>query len=229
MSDLKIAKANKLIIIGDSAFSEIAYEYFSAGGEYEVVAFSVEKNFLKRKFLFGLPVVPFENIEKIYPPDEFHFFVAITYNKLNRVRTRLFKTSKAKGYTPASYISQNAFIWKNVSIGEHCFIFENNTLQPFSKVGSNVIMWSGNHLGHHSIIEDNCFISAQVIISGYCHLHENLFLGVNSSISNNLSIGKDSWIGPGVTVTKDVEENSILTTKTCNKSPISSLRFFKII
>ena len=53
----------KLIIVGDSAFAEIAYEYFTYDSDYEVVAFSVEKAYLKRNRLFGLPAVPFEDLE----------------------------------------------------------------------------------------------------------------------------------------------------------------------
>ena len=52
-----------------------------------------------------------------------------------------------KGYQPASYISSNAFVWSNAKIGDHCFIFENNTVQPFVEIGDNVILWSGNHIG----------------------------------------------------------------------------------
>ena len=44
---------NKLIIVGDSAFAEIAYEYFTNDSNYEVVAFSVEDKFLSKKVLFA--------------------------------------------------------------------------------------------------------------------------------------------------------------------------------
>ena len=36
-------KKHKLVIVGDSAFAEVAYEYFSWDSDYEVVGFSVEK------------------------------------------------------------------------------------------------------------------------------------------------------------------------------------------
>jgi len=222
-----MTKKSKLIIIGDSLFAEIAYEYFNSGDDYQVSAFSVESKFLSKKSLLGLPVVAFEDLERLFPPNQFSVFVAITYGKLNRLRTRLLHALKAKGYAPASYISPNAFVWRNVAIGEHCFIFENNVIQPFSKIGSNVILWSGNHIGHHCSIGDNCFISSQVVISGNSKIEKNSFLGVNSTIANDIVVGNDSWIGPGVTITKNIEANSIMTSSAPCKSPISSLRFFK--
>jgi hypothetical protein len=51
--------ARKLIVVGNSAFAEIASEYFRADSDYEVVGFSVERDYLKETMLAGLPVVPF--------------------------------------------------------------------------------------------------------------------------------------------------------------------------
>ena len=48
----------KLVIIGDGETAELAYDYFTGDTNYEVVAFSAERNFRRNKTLFGLPVVP---------------------------------------------------------------------------------------------------------------------------------------------------------------------------
>ena len=159
---------NRLIILGDTAFAEIAFEYFTHDSSFDVVAFSVEKEYLTKSVLFNLPVVPFDKLEKQYDPSSHSFFAAVVYTQKNALRTRLFMQAKQKGYTPASYISSRAFTWQNCRIGEHCFIFEDNTVQPFVRIGSNVVLWSGNHIGHHSTIGDNCFISSHVVISGFC-------------------------------------------------------------
>jgi len=198
-------KSRKLIIVGDSAFAEIAYEYFTHDSPYEVVAFSVEQDYLKKTELFGLPIVSFESLEQSFDPADHHLYVATVYTQLNRLRTRLAMQAKEKGYGLASYISSRAFVWRNVEIGEHCFIFEDNTVQPFVKVGNNVVMWSGNHIGHHSTIRDNCFISSHVVISGFVDVGENCFLGVNSTVANNVTIGLDCLIGAGALVIGDVD------------------------
>ena len=160
-------KSKRLVLVGDSAFSEIAYEYFQMDSDkYEVVGFAVERDFMKRQTFCGLPVVPFEEVESHFSCEGHEVFVAVVYTQLNRLRARLMGEAKAKGYRLASFVSPRAFVWRNVEIGEHCFIFEDNTLQPFVRVGNNVVLWSGNHIGHHSIIRDNCFISSHVVISG---------------------------------------------------------------
>lgn len=221
-------KTKKIVIVGDSAFAEIAYEYFEADTEYQVAAFAVESAHLTKNKLFGIPIIAFETLEQSYPPAEYDIFVAIPYTQLNRLRTRLAAEAKARGYTLASYISPRAFIWPNSKIGEHCFIFEDNTIQPFVNIGENVILWSGNHIGHHSIIRNNCFISSHTVVSGFCDIGENSFLGVNSTISNNVVLGKNNWIGPSVTIYKSTQDNMLYNIPKLDASDVSSLRFFKI-
>lgn len=200
----------KLIILGDSAFAEIAYEYFTHDSEYDVIAFSVEEAFLKKETLFNLPIVAFEKIEQHFPPIEHFFFAAVTYTNLNHLRTRLYLEAKYKGYLPASYVSSHAFIWPNVQMGEHCFIFENNVVQPFVNLGNNIVLWSGNHIGHHSNLGDNCFIASHAVISGFVSVDKNCFIGVNATISNNITIAQDCVIGAGALVVKDVEKGTII-------------------
>jgi sugar O-acyltransferase (sialic acid O-acetyltransferase NeuD family) len=221
-------KSKKLVIGGDTAFAEIAYEYFTHDSEYEVVGFTVEREYLQRETLFGLAVVAFEDLEQHFAPSEHSIYVASVYTQLNRLRTRLSKESKAKGYTLASYVSSRAFVWPNVELGEHCFIFEDNTVQPFVRVGDNVVMWSGNHIGHHSTIRDNCFISSHVVISGFVDVGENCFLGVNATIANNLAIGRDCWVGPGTSVLKDVPEAVFIKPAKSEVAGISTLDRFKL-
>lgn len=221
-------KTKKLVIVGDSAFAEVAYECFTHDSEYEVVGFAVEAAYLSKTELFGLPIVPFEQIEEHFAPDKVEFYAALVYSHLNRLRTRLYLAAKVKGYKPASYISSRAFVWHNAVLGEHCFIFEDNTLQPFVKIGNNVVLWSGNHIGHHSVLQDNCFIASHVVISGFCNIGRNTFLGVNSTLANNVTIGEDNWIGIGVTIVKDTEANLLFKGEQPEAAKISSTRFFKV-
>lgn len=198
------AKTGKLLLLGDSAFAEVAYEYFTHDSPFEVVGFAVERAFLRREELFGLPIVPFEEVESRFAPADHAFYAALVYTQGNALRRRLYAAAKAKGYRPASYVSSRAFVWKNVELGEHCFVFESNVVQPFVKVGSNVVLWSGNHIGHHSSIGDHCFVSSHVVVSGFVHIGESCFLGVNSTFANNLEVGNGCVIGAGALVLGDV-------------------------
>src|SRR5438552_8697844 len=181
-----------LVIVGDSSFAEVACELFDAQGKFEVVAFAVHQAYRKRDALLDRPVRAVEEIADLCPPTTHDAFVALTYRELNRARTRICAEVKSKGYNLAQYISDNAFVWRNVSIGENTFVFENNEVQPFWEIGSNVILWSGNHIGHHSVIEDNVFMASHVVISGHCRVGRNTFIGVNATVADGVSIAPDN-------------------------------------
>ena len=218
----------KLVIIGMGETAEIAYEYFTHDSDFEVTGFSVEKAYLGREELHGLPAVPLEQLEELFPPEDFMAFVAVSSTRLNRIRTRLYRELKGRNYAFASYISSRAFVWKNVEIGENCFIFEHNTVQPFVRIGNNVILWSGNHIGHNTVISDNCFISSHVVISGYCVIGENCFLGVNSTVINNITVARDCFIGAGALIQKNTYEGKVYQVDGTEASKVGSLRLFRI-
>ncbi len=218
----------KLVIIGATSFAEIAYEYFKKDSDYEPVAFAVNQAYRDKEELFSLPVLALEELEKHCPPDDHHVYVAMTYAQLNRIRTSFVDQMKARGYSLASYISSKAFIWDNAEIGEHCFIFEDNTIQPFTKIGNNVVMWSGNHVGHHSIIKDNVFISSHVVICGHCEIGENSFLAVNSVVANNVVIAADNFLNSGANVMKSTKVKEIYNPVATEIAKIDSFKLFKV-
>jgi sugar O-acyltransferase (sialic acid O-acetyltransferase NeuD family) len=202
--------SKKIIIFGTSAFAEIAYEYFTHDSEYEVVAFTVSEKFKEKDTLFGLPIIAFENIESVYSPNAFEMHVALVYNKLNRVRMQFYNEAKSKGYILANYISSRSFVWPNVILGDNCFVFEDNTIQPFVRIGSNNVFWSGNHIGHHSEISSHNFISSHVVISGFCNIGNANFFGVNSTMGNNLSVGDDCLFGSFTHIVKNVDDGQLI-------------------
>ncbi|MGX9134401.1 acetyltransferase [Rummeliibacillus sp. JY-2-4R] len=226
--DKPIKSGEKLIIVGAGELAEIAYEYFTYDSPYEIVAFTADKEYINRDKLYDLPVVPFGEVHLIYPATKYKAFVAIPYTNFNRLRMRFYYETKNKGYELVSYISSKAFVWKNVTIGENCFIFENNVLQHHVTVGNNVILWSGNHIGHRSIIKDNCFISSHAVIAGNCEIGENCFIGINSTFNDEITVGKDCFISSGALVIKNTEEGKIYKGSPAKASTIDVYRYFNI-
>jgi len=221
-------KPKQIVIVGAGETALLAYEYFTYDSEYKVAAVSVSVTYIKDSTLNGLPIVPLEEIEKNYPPSEFEAFIAISSGKLNRIRSRFYFEMKNKGYTLASYVSSKAFVWKSVDIGDNCFILENNTLQPFVKIGNNVTLWSGNHVGHRTIIRDHCFVSSHCVISGFCEIGSNCFLGVNCTLENNVKIAEDNFIGAGALIQKNTQERQFYQPSPTKLSKVNSHRLFRI-
>lgn len=208
-----------LVLVGDSKFAEIAYEYFTYDSDYRVVAFAVEKTHRTRDELMGLPVVDLEALEEDYRPDTHSVHVAVVYTQLNRLRRRLYENVKGRGYECANYISSKAFVWRNVAVGDNVFVFEDNTVQPFVQLGSNIVLWSGNHIGHHSTIKDHNFVSSHVVISGNTTIGESCFIGVNACFANDIEIGADCFFALGAAVTRSTERGGFYHGNPAEKHP----------
>lgn len=199
----------KLVIYGTGLIAEVADFYFRNDSNYSVAAFCNVGEFIKEDRFQGVPVVPFEELDKSHTPADYELFVAVGYQKTNQIRQQRFEEVRRKGYRLASYVSSRATYY-GTPVGANCFILENNVIQPYVRIGDNVTLWSGNHVGHHSRIASHCFISSHVVISGNCDIGENCFLGVNSTIRDNVKLGKFVVVSPGAVVMKDCEERSVV-------------------
>ena len=195
----------KVIIFGIQDFAELAHYYLTNDSPYTVCAFSVNEAYMPSTPYFkGLPIVPFENIEHIYPPSDYVFFAPMSPVKMNQLRENVYNNIKAKGYKLISYISSRATLFEN-PIGDNCFIHENNTIQPYTTIGNNVILWSGNHIGHHCIIEDHIMFTSHVVLSGHCAVKSYCTLGVNSTIRDGIVLEEGCFVAMGACITKSTE------------------------
>ena len=214
---------SKLILVGDSVFAQVAYEFFEHDSEHEVVAFSVESNFRKQRTLFGLPVVPFEEIELHYPPGEHSLFVAIVFTQFNRLRTRLYREGKAMGYSMASYISTHAIVRPKSTLGEHCFICEDTVIQPFTEVAPNVVIWSGTQVCHRTRIGANSFILPNCMISDGVTIGENSIVGANVTVASDITIGRNCFVGPAMLVSEDITDGQVVEQVPTGTAPVLPL------
>lgn len=214
----------KLIIFGIGEQAELAYFYFKNESDYDVCAFTVDHEYItKDNFIDDLPIVPFETVESYYSPEDFIAFVAIGYSQVNKTRAQKYHALKDKGYSFASFVSSKATNYAE-TIGENCFILEDNTLQPFVKIGNNVTLWSGNHIGHHTVIEDHCFITSQVVISGGCKVGEFTFIGVNATLRDHIKIGRSNVIGAGCLILTETDDKNVFMVKSTEVSRVPSNR-----
>lgn len=196
---------NKVIIFGLKDFAELAHYYLTNDSDYEVVAFAVHQEFMPdEKTYKGLPIVAFETIEALYPIDAFLFFVPMDPKRMNTLRETVYLQVKHKGYQFINYISSRATVLTD-TIGENCFILEDNTIQPFVSIGNCVVMWSGNHIGHHSVIKDYVNFTSHVVLSGHCKIERYAFFGVNATIRDNITIAEGTFVGMSATIIKDTE------------------------
>ena len=210
--------SKKVVLFGSGDFAQVADVYLTEDSPHEVVAFTVNQEYVEAAELRGRPVVAFESLESLYPPDEFAMLVAIGFSGVNRARADVCRQCKERGYELISYVCSKATTWSDLDVGENTFVFEDNVIQPFVKIGNNVVVWSSNFIGHHVVIGDHCFITSHVVISGGTVIGDSCFLGANATIRDHITIAPSTVIGAGAIIMKDTEVEDVYIAPTTEKS-----------
>ena len=96
---------------------------------------------------------------------------------------------------------------ERVEFGEGCIICAGNILTVDISIGNHVIVNLDCTIGHDAKIGDYSTVLPSVNISGFVELGECVSLGTGSAIIQGLKIGKNTVIGAGTVVTKDLPEN----------------------
>jgi sugar O-acyltransferase (sialic acid O-acetyltransferase NeuD family) len=213
-----------LVIFGTGQVGELAEFYFVHDSSHNVVAFTVDGAHLREDHFLGKPVIPFESVATAFPPDKVRFFVAVSYARINALRAEKVAAAKARGYNLTSYLSSRATVFSGFQLEDNCFILEDNTIQPFARVGANVTLWSGNHIGHHSVIEEDVFVASHVVISGGATIGRGSFLGVNVTIRDHVTIGERCVIGAGALVLENQPDLSVVAPRGTDRARIPSTR-----
>ncbi|WP_043358775.1 acetyltransferase [Belnapia sp. F-4-1] len=213
-----------LVIFGAGDIAALAAFYFTEDARRRVVAFTVDAAFRQGDTFLDQPLVAFEEVATLYPPDRYELFVALSYSKLNRIRSEKCAAARGLGYTLPSYVSSCASVFGDLSHGDNCFILEDNTIQPYARIGRNVTLWSGNHIGHHSVIEDDVFVASHVVISGGVRIGEGCFIGVNATLRDHITLGPRCVVGAGALLLADAEPEGVYMGTATERARIPSSR-----
>lgn len=197
----------KVIIYGAGAYGKLFFYEADRYGAIEIVAFTVDSEYMRNERECGLTVVPFEEVEKIYPPSEYDMLVVCGYS-IMRNRKKMYEKAKNKGYTLINYISPRAMVENEIKMGE------NNIIMANTIVGFDGVMGNGNiirqnvylghefHMGNHSIISPGC------TLGGGSNIEDLVFIGIGVTARSYVTYGAESLIGVGSNVVKDVEPYS---------------------
>jgi sugar O-acyltransferase (sialic acid O-acetyltransferase NeuD family) len=212
----------KVVVFGTGDIGRLAHYYFTNDSPHEVVAFTVDEAYRTGDEYLGLPLVPFEEVTRSYPPDGHLLFVALSYARMNALRAAKYDEARARGYSLATYVSSRCSYLAQEPPGDNCFILEDNTVQPYVRIGNDVTLWSGNHIGHDSEIGDHCFISSHVVVSGHVRVEPCCFIGVNATLRNGITIGRATLVAAGATIMADTEPESVYVTARAERAKRSS-------
>ena len=221
-----IRAPTKTILFGVGQVATTLHYYLKRDPHFEVVAFTVDRAFMREQTLAGVPVVPWDSVSAAYPPGEYSMMIAVGFVRANRLRAERVAEAKALGYRLLSYVSPTALLWDGFELGENCRFGDNVMIQPFSSIGDNVFIGGGSIVGHHTMIHANCHLSSSVRLAGSVTVESFCYIGCNATIRDGVRIARSSVIGAGAVILGDTVPNGVYMAKAADLLPITSERLF---
>ena len=86
-----------LIIFGNGSTARLM-AYHALRENIPLVAFTVDKKYITSEYLNGLPVLPFEDIEEAFPPEQHQVLVAVGPAQMNQLRADRCMEAERKRY-----------------------------------------------------------------------------------------------------------------------------------
>lgn len=198
-----------IAIFGNASYSSLAWYCLCHDSPWIIACFTVDSTHCLTDTHEGLPLIPFEWMERTHPPETTNLIVPIGYHRQNTLRRDRYLDAKARGYGFISYVSSRASIWPDLILGENCLIYERAIIQPSVAIGNDTIIRSGAHVSYRCDIGDHVYIGAQVALAGNVQVGDQSILGVGSVVKDGIHLAERSIIAPGAVVLENTEPGGL--------------------
>jgi sugar O-acyltransferase (sialic acid O-acetyltransferase NeuD family) len=219
-------KKNKLLIYGNGKMAKMLYPYLKK--EYDVLSFIVEEKYIKDLSFLDVPVMPYENLEKLYAPEEHLIIIAVGYAEMNLIRERKYFELKKLGYEFINYIHPSVYFPESMSIGDNNIVMEYVSIHPYSSIGAGNFISSNSNIGHDCIIGNFNWINSGVSLAGGVTVNNNCVLGINSTVSHGVFIENECFIGATCIITQNTEKKEVYLPEASTKFRLDSKFFLQL-
>lgn len=198
---------NKIILVGGGGHCASCIDVIEQGQQFEIAGIVDVPDKLGTTLL-GYPIIGNDN-DLIELSKKYRYFL-ITLGQIESPERRiaLSKSIHELGGELATIVSPRAYVSPHAKVGTGTIVMHGALINARSQIGSNCIINSYALVEHDAIVGDHCHISTGAIINGGTQIAEETFVGSNSVIRDNIRIGKRSLIGAGISVMKEIPDNS---------------------
>lgn len=213
-----------VLVFGNLLSASLAWYCLEHDSPWTVAGFTVDQAYIGGTHYEGLPLLPFETLERTHPPGDYRLLIPMGYHRINGVRRARYEAARARGYDCVSYVSSRASVWPDLQIGDNVLVYEHAIIQPFARIGDNCIIRSGAHISHHCQVQDHAFVAAEVAMGGEGLVGEQAFVGVGAVLRDRIRIAPRSFVGAGAVVVQDTEADGVYVGNPARKANKSALQ-----
>jgi sugar O-acyltransferase (sialic acid O-acetyltransferase NeuD family) len=202
---------SKIFIYGASNKTRLVIDFLINEKRIDMVQGIIDSNVKKKGNLFyGIEIIgDIENFKKNNISNGTFFCISLSELNFN-ARMRVHNEFEKIGYSPISIISDDADISNSASVDTGSIIFPDCRINAQARIGKCVTIYTGSLIEHDCVISDNVEISPRCVLAGGVEIGEKAFIGINATILPFVKVGKNSVIGAGAVVTKDIDDNVIV-------------------
>jgi sugar O-acyltransferase (sialic acid O-acetyltransferase NeuD family) len=110
----------------------------------------------------------------------------------------------------ATLMDPTAFVSRTAAIGVGCVIYPNCYIGLNARLGDRVFMLGGCTVNHDDVIGDRVVMASAVTLAGNLEVEADCYLGQNCTVRQFVRVGRNSLVGMGAVVVKDVPPNSVM-------------------
>ena len=195
----------KLVIVGAGGFArEVLWQLTEINNRvdmYDILGFVDDNTELQNQLINGFPIVG-DTQWLIDYPEKICAVICIGNSK---IRKKIYNKIKINSNIIfPTILAEDVQCSDSVKFGQGCIICLSNILTVNITVGDFVIANLDCTVGHDAIIEDFVTLYPSVNVSGNVHISSCTEIGTGANIIQGKNIGKNTIIGAGSVVIKDI-------------------------
>jgi sugar O-acyltransferase (sialic acid O-acetyltransferase NeuD family) len=198
----------KIILIGGGGHCKACIDVIEQAGVFQIAGI-VDMTEKMHQKIFGYEIIATDSNLPDLAKEYHQFLITLGQVKSPSRRIELFETIKEIGAHFPTILSPHAYISKHAQIGEGTIVMHHALINAGAKIGNNCIINNKALIEHDAIIGNHCHIATGAVINGGVRVGSGTFFGSNSVTKEFIDIGRNSIIGCGAKIIKNVPPNSL--------------------
>ena len=162
-------------------------------------------DFQEEAEFYGTRRIKFSSCERILQGEDAEF--AVTVGEPS-ARSLLRERIEEADYRLATLIDETAVVSPTAQIAEGCVINHGAIISSNVILSKNAFVMFGAIIGHEAEIGADATICPRTTVGAHCHMGEQAFVGIGSSIIQGVDVGIRAIIGMGAMVFRTVEADT---------------------
>lgn len=197
----------KLLLLGAGGHAQVLLEMIQSYHLGSLIGIVDPQEHLWGQQKFGVPVLGGDDWIRSFSPNEIRLVNGIGSTDYVKLRTKVYETWTAQGYTFASIIHPKTTLAPSVKLGVGVQILAGTIINSNSIIGDNVLLNTGVVIEHDCHIANHCHLAPRSTLSGQVSIGEQVHVGVGATIIQSVSVRREALVAAGAVVTQNVKAN----------------------